>query len=143
MPSGHADWTIRPEYYDRAPLPQLLNFSAFALGPHAATVRASYTVPSGKRAYIELARSFIRRNTAATAVSEVRGTINLNSTDALTNTLVHTEFLDNATTARHDQVVGVSGLLVAADVVRILTQDAGTGGTCSYYLTAKAVEFTV
>jgi len=55
----------RPAYYDRDPVMVNQESSLAALAPHGSTTRFTYTVPSGKKAYMEVSYADVTVITAA------------------------------------------------------------------------------
>lgn len=143
---GHLQQT-RPAYYDRGAANTLLAYTATAVAPHAATVRATYTVPTGKRAYIDSARVEIINQTPAAGGGIAFLTVNLNSATEGTNVMCgHIQDRVGGTWATGfwvSQVVGAIGLIVAGDTVRIISSDGAATGNANYRAFSKIAEFDV
>jgi len=137
---GHVA-SSRPDYFDRNPLAKDLGYSAAGIGPHGSTTRATYTVPAGKKAYLEVIAAHIRRQTAAAPVGLVRALFIYTPFGGSSwyPTLI-TLATNGVSDAAHGELSGL-GLLAAGDLIRLLTEDLSTGGTVEYQGIIKAVEF--
>ena len=125
----------RPAYYDRNAASVSGNYGA-TVGPHAATTRFTYTVPSGKKCVVEAVYAHILRQTAATALGIVQlysGTNTVRSVNlAAYNNTVYSYYPDKATT----QLTVYGGASFTA-----VSADAGTGGTNEIIIQFNGTEF--
>ena len=126
----------RLEWYDRNPQIQRQRYLHDGLAPHAATLRFSYTVPTGKKAYINMLLVALLRVTAATTVGEAKGYFIIEGSESL---MVH--LWGNAVNDGRELVGGAGALLSAGEVITAYTGDASEGGTIMYFLSLLAVEF--
>lgn len=132
----------RQAYYDRAPIDRLLSYAA-VVAPHADTVRATRTVPSGSKAFLELCQLKLIIVTAATTAGNKEANAAFTPSGGTTTNLAQAYLTsDENTVANRDQVVfGTSMLLLPGDVLDLRTADAGTGGTVRYFAFGKLTEF--
>lgn len=132
----------RPQYYDRNAITEVQH-SELSAGPHATTARAVYTVPAGKKAYIELAENHIRRNTAASAAARATGECAIFISGGNSGGFVQTILWasENTVGDRDDNIIGFTTMLIAADVFQAQTSDGSTGGDISYFQKFKYTEF--
>lgn len=130
----------RAEWYDRNAAPQPKTYAANNVAPHVATQRWSYTVPSGKKAWLESLFLFVIRQTAATAAGRSGCAITVTQ-DALMVNLLNNEFTDNTVNHLKDMFATNFGILVAGNVVTGWTFDESTGGTMGYTIAAKLTQF--
>ena len=126
----------RLEWYDRNPSTDVLVYSASGVAPHAVTVRATYTVPTGKKAWLSLITQSIFRATAATVVGKVTTWIWIAGAPA--SFLLHQ---DNTEAAKEHAITSAVAAVQSGQVVEIRTQDAGEGGTMDYVLSILYTEF--
>jgi hypothetical protein len=132
---GHLQQT-RPHYYDRNPAIQHVIYAATGVAPHGGTSRATYTVPSGKKAIVEAAHVAVTRQTAAAPV----GLISFRLTIAGAN-LGSLYYMRNAV-GDYEQLTDLTGgLFPAGTAFDLDTTDASTGGTCAYHGGVKIMEF--
>ena len=131
----------RPNYYDRLPS------SVFAtcdilVGAHAATVRASYTVPANRAAFIETVWLFVIK-VAPTAPADFFGIAcdflpnggSVANIDQLTDNFAGNGILGPITLTSF-------GYMQTGDRIRLVTTDSATGGNAFYRGTVKGIEFT-
>lgn len=127
----------RLEWYDRNPSTQNIYYTGSGVAPHGMTSRASYTVPTGKKAFVGGAVGDILRRAAAGTVSEVYafysiGGVNLMAISHFNNTAGHAERGAGLT----------SSVALAGTTLAISTIDGSTGGTMNYYLSVAIMEFS-
>lgn len=131
----------RPNYYDRNPEGVLPDFAGSA-SPHALTTRDTYTVPAGRKAYLEYIGLMVRRATAATTPLRFAAIItffdtvlnkarNLDEVWSLTNT-VGSGDRDSVASSIH---------LTTGDIITLQTIDESTGGVVTYNLITKLTEY--
>jgi len=133
----------RPVYYDRNPISQTINYDASAVAPHADTVRGTYTVPSGKKAYLETVWLHTLVATVAAPAGLKRTRILLVIATGGTSTLDDAVLAAVENTAGNKEHVSYQGslLMMVSDVLELHTEDGGTGGTVDHRMAAKFVEF--
>jgi hypothetical protein len=130
-------FTGRLAYYDRTTLTSVsLALLNAAVAPHGDTVRITYTTPTNRKAFVEAFIVFWRRVTAAAPVGTVvsESDVGLSVVGYIRNTL-------NAVDNTDRVALGNCGLLAAGDIAKAHDSDAGTGGTCDYFSSAKIAEF--
>ena len=133
--------TSRLQYYDRNATDVSINYFNAALAPAGATTRASYTVPANRAARLEGAMALVRRITAAAPVGLYAGQVQLQPGGAGNDDVAASFNIGNAIDNGYAVNAGDAGHLVAADKIALITQDASTGGTVLFDLTAKLTEF--
>jgi len=129
--------SARPEWYDRNPSQAGINYTATNVAPHGSTVRATYTVPSGKKAFVAAAELDVRRRTAATTLGSVLAWLTFGGILGLQ--VLHE---NNTVDARRSIETYLGGVLFAGQSLQLSTWDASTGGAMDYVLTTIIVEFT-
>jgi hypothetical protein len=141
MRLSNAQAVARPVYYDRNQIPRLNSFSISGAAPHGSTQRWLYTVPAGKKAFIEWLQLSTHRDTAAAPVapSQVWFTLVLASGPAAIFMLL--EHADNTLQLQRHAEQTSFGLMVAGDQMSGNTVDTSTGGTQTYNLVGKLTEF--
>lgn len=142
MVNDSRDWTApRTLYYDRKPFTHTEFYSAI-VGPHLDTNRWTYTVPAGKRAYIESAHARLVRETYPTIPSTVYASISVQPAGGIGVDLVE---IDGIAMFPGDGGVadsgGQIGLLDEGDTIFATTADASTGGTVQFEVCCKLTEF--
>ncbi len=130
----------RGQYYDRNPVPQLeQDESAYA--PHGETERWSYTVPSGKRAYIETLFLYVRRTSVATTVGYANVYVRYLPAGGSQVLLLMAELYDNNMGANAIQHGTQFGLINPGDKLLAITRDTSMGGVINPTVSAKIIEF--
>jgi len=139
---------MRPLWYENArnPLQVMKYFSAHpnaasAIAPHSSTSRWTYTVPSGKKAYVELVDVLIMRTEAASAADTVWVLVNHTAFTGGVAGLISTEFISNTVGASATKTLSQSVLMLTGDTLTAFTADMSTGGKCVYAVTCKITEF--
>lgn len=127
-------------FYERNSITRVLYNSQQLIGPHALTVRATYTVPAGRRAVLTATHLWKVRNTAAAPIGEWRASLRL-TVNAVQCTLRSLSSWDNTLLIPTNQDTPEAVFLNAGDIIDLLTFDGSTGGTCSYVVGASYVEF--
>ena len=126
----------RLEWYDRNPGTGVLIYSDAGVAPHTITVRATYTVPTGKKAWLSMITQSILRATAATTEGKVTTWIFIAGSAA--SFLLH---LDNTEGAKEHAITAAVAAVQSGQVVEIQTEDAGIGGTMDYLVAILYTEF--
>jgi len=132
----------RLNWYDRNPACKVGVWSGSGVAPHAATQRLSYTVPSGKKAIIEVLECSVIRKTAATTAGVMQGYAVLTPYGGPPTTFLVAWIETNTVDARSDRFLGGAVTLFAGDVLALKTLDLSTGGTGSYFQAYKGTEFS-
>lgn len=131
----------RPQYYDRNPIERTGVYSANAVAPHAATVRFTYTVAAGKKAYADAAFMTVLRDVVATTTGIAQFRIVYTPSGVAATNLVFaiTDLL--AVGTRSDQNLGGSVLALAGAVFDGTSSDTWPDGSNSYRGGIHAIEF--
>ncbi len=142
MPRISAPSSSRPEFYDRNPLLQLLDFGGTA-GPHADTQRSAYTVPTGKKALINGVNAglYLRTVASTSGTKEARASV---TPDGGSRSRVIQAKIESQLNTAGDfstTVIGAAGIILEADEFTTETNDNGTGGTLTFNLFATLTEF--
>ncbi|TAJ19063.1 MAG: hypothetical protein EPO65_07665 [Dehalococcoidia bacterium] len=137
-----SDIGARPNYYDRNASDVSLNWNTGGTGPHAATTRATYTVPAGKKALVESAVVYLQRLVAQSSIGLVSISASVWSAGGsfLYNVAIVTSYTGSgyqAPAAQHQSNIGV---LFAGEVLKLISVDYGTDGTVAYDGSVKIVE---
>jgi len=123
-------------WYDREPIDRTIGYSGSGIAPHTATVRASYTVPTGKKVFVGGLFSAVRRATAATTLGLVMVYANWQAA------LCYFRYHINNTVDSLDQGNHTIGaVLLEGQVMQLMTWDTSTGGTIDYRMGVVLTEF--
>lgn len=117
-----------------------LSYIAAGVAPHAATIRATYTVPAGRAAIVEIAQASIIRDAAPAPASIASGRVRYLPSFGGTLWLCEAVIFDAAVGARDVSAVGLTLYMAAGDTIDLETFDGSTGGTVRYAMTAKVTE---
>ena len=131
------------QYFDRADsVIKSVDASSTNISPHSATVRGTYTVPTGKQFYLEAAS--LQLIIITTASPPGAKAAFLNRDDFLHRVMQSRLASIFNTVGLRSTFVQHSGSLVAdaGDVLELETFDLGTGGTVDYNLMFNGREFT-
>jgi hypothetical protein len=126
----------RLAYYDRAPTNTALNFQVNAVTPHATTTRATYTVPTARKAIVTGGTMGWRRVTAAGTPSSFS-----NQLAAPSGFLAQASSLTNTVDKSTDLTVSSGQVALAGQSIAFTTSDASTTGTVDYYGVCGILEF--
>lgn len=131
----------RLEWYDRNPQHQLNSYVFLQVAPHATTTRWSYTVPSGKKAFIEFITCMVHKSIVSTsadnAVAQIRITPSGGSATIILITLIRT----SAVGSRDRGDIGQGPILLAGDLIEAQTYDINADGNVDYAVVSKITEF--
>ena len=135
----------RPDYYDRAPSNNFQSFETGLEGPHGATTRGTYTVPTGRSAYLEYFDIAVVRATAASTPGQAGVMLRITDIDDASFNIVSAALLSISQNSINDARYshgGLTMLLRAGDIFTYQTFSDGSGGTVWNKGTAKICEFT-
>ncbi len=132
-------FTGRPNYYDRTPL-AINQTAANGVGPHAFTTRYTYTVPTGRKAWIEAQIAEVDRLTAATTAARVEADVEV-VTAGPTTDFLYCMFNNNVVGTLDKIVMGQAGMLIAGGQLIGADEDLSTAGTVNFGETSRATEF--
>jgi len=126
----------RLEWYDRNPVKQDIVAASTTVGPHTLTSRASYTTPTGKKAFIECVFCQVVRITAASALGNARFYTRFRGSNNVVLLL-----FNNTVSAEVHEGFSQCATLNPGDTAELLTADDSTGGTVTYFGVLTATEF--
>lgn len=138
---GRVSGRVSTDWYDRNPVHIARNYAASGVAPHGSTQRWTYTVPAGKKAFIEHTVLHAFRNTAAAPVGEVNLAIVVTPAAAAAVEYTIRRFFNNTVGAEIQSEASQGGILLAGDAIEARTSDASTGGSMAYNINAKMTEF--
>lgn len=137
----YAPSSSRPSLEDRNPINTALAYSASGVAPHGVTVRATYTVPTGRKARVEDTEVFAFRDSVATTAGQQHAYFGLTPSGGSLTNFRRIITLGNVVATTFDRANGYSGMLLkAADAITITTSDASTAGSYTYDIGAKYTE---
>lgn len=131
----------RPAYYDRNPITTMVSINLAVVAPHVLTLRASYTVPANKKAWLDSVWLHIVRSNAAAPAGPAE--IRCNETTTVVGAQLATYVYHNNNTVGFDvtQNLANGGFLGTGDNIQVFTIDTSTGGSCDYDMAVKATQF--
>lgn len=139
MRIGHLQPT-RPEWFDRNPLPVTLQGAASVTGGTGTVTLWSYTVPTGKKAYWDVANLDLFRT--ADGTPNIRALLQIRyTTSAVTATLMRLDSSVSNYGPCGDQWIGQAGIMVAGDVLEATYNITATDGTLALLATTKMTQF--
>lgn len=128
-------------WFDRNPLNIQRGYQN-TLGPAGTATRWEYTVPVGRKAFVESIVCLLIRITAAAPVGRANCGITLTPAgQALFYDCAVSELLDNNVGAQSSVILGQSLILFQGDLLTGWTADTSTNGTIYYRIIAKITEF--
>jgi hypothetical protein len=133
--------STKAHYIDRIHSNVTMKYSAGSVAPHVITTRISYTVPSNYRAYIESLYTSVRRDGTPTIADYSIATILYTPDGGNSATLVSGYIRSANIGDRESQVLTQSGVMLPGDMLTGITVDNSTGGTCTYVLSAKVMQY--
>lgn len=128
----------RADYYDRNSLEKGFAIQGNGDAPHSTLVRGSYTVPTGKKAFVSGLDIMVERHTAATAASRSQCVARRGSVEMCKCLLWGAT---NNAGDRMAKTVGTSFIALEGTTIDVITNDVSTGGTVNYYGTVVIMEF--
>lgn len=133
--------TARLEWYDRNPKTIAKEYFATGVAPHSATVRWTYTVPTGRKFRVEWMQEQIYRNTDPTTVGLTTAALEITPNGGSLENLAYYwgEVAAAGGNAVYHQEPALT--LQTGDEFDISTNDASVGGTMEYLLSMKGTEF--
>lgn len=131
----------RQSWHDRAPSQKIQKYIANALAPHSATERWSYTVPAGKKAYVEWMQIAVTTVVVATSGRDVVDNITLTPDGGSAIDVAYLAYFKNGVGDNQQIAVGSSMILLPGDEFASISRDSSTGGTITHVLIAKITEF--
>ena len=131
----------RLEWYDRNPIVNHEEYFSGPIAPHAITQRWTYTVPTGKKAFLEMAACLVHRRTAATTPGWVSAELEYQPYGVGAGYLLNSFFVTNNIGDKEREALGHAGVMLAGDALRGKTSDLSEGGSCDYLIISKIMEF--
>jgi hypothetical protein len=141
MRTYNSQQIARPEWWDRNPITNSIQYVATGVAPHGATQRASYTVPAGKKAYVDMVLLTVRRDLAAGAAALAAAYATYTPSGGTETRLFQQGDFQNTVNAGQQATITQFGFLGVGDAVKLYTLDASTGGTYTYLIGAKITEY--
>jgi len=139
---GTPSAVARPEWYDRNPTSKADGHATTA-APHTITERVAYTVPSGKKAIVEMVYLRIKRVTAATTAGTATSLLRVTPSGGSAMSIMIAELTSSQNSVGDKETLQVSPLmtLFTGDKVSGDSLDTSTGGTVEYQARWKLTEF--
>ena len=128
-------------WYDRNAISVFKRYVATDVAPHALTERWIYTVPKGRKAFVEYLAASAVRITAAGPQGLVTACIDLGLAGGTALSIMAAQVMTNNVGDKDRVNIGQSLTLDPGDVLKANTTDLSTGGTMKYRLIAKITEF--
>lgn len=139
MRIGHLQ-PSRPEWFDRNPTAKALSANVTIAGSDAGTVRATYTAPTGKKAYLDIAMMTCFRTVDGTPNQQfVVGLLYSDGAASFYIQLIKSSVSNYG--AVGDQWLGQGGILTAGQTLQFVTSSSFTDGTVEVLAGAKVTEF--
>lgn len=130
----------RPNYYDRnSSTAGQLAYGTVA--PHSPTIRWTYTVPAGKRSYVEVNYVDLARATVAASAGTTFAQIYSSNSDASDTVISYTRVFTNVAGTYDRSITSAVCILNAGNSLNGQTGDNSTGGTVSYTVGSKYTQF--
>ena len=132
----------RTPYPDRNPATVLMSYSA-SLGPHAATARASYTIPTGQRAHLGSYQLRTESQGGYAGVGVSIETYIYLTTAGGSTIILKDAFLwrTNVDGALDEIDSALDTFIFGGDLIQLVTNDAGVGGTSLHYAKLNLLVF--
>lgn len=131
----------RPAYYDRNPVNKVLRWSSPYYAPHPVTTRASYIVPAGRKAEVNVMFVEVTRAEVPTVAGTARAGVELIPLGGLADFLAKVEVDDSILYNPHIITFTNGGVILPGDELLVWTEDTSTGGAMRYRLYVKLMEF--
>jgi hypothetical protein len=131
----------RPAWYDRNPVTTFKSYYEGNVAPHGLTERWTYTVPSGKKALVELIAIWMNRTAAPTTLGRAEARLLFFPSGGSETPLVYSVLYDSNVGAEKNVNIGQSSIMLQGDKIRATTYDGSIGGNVSYLVLAKITEF--
>lgn len=139
MRVGHLQPT-RPEWFDRNPLPICATMAATIAGADGGTVRSTYTVPTGRKSYLDLSQMSAYRTADGTPNNQI--VFGLQLSDGIT--FIYAQIIKSSVSNYGpvgDQWLGQGGIFVAGNLIRYVTSCTFPDGTVTLDGGFKVTEF--
>lgn len=132
----------RAQFYDRNGLANATTYDANAVPPHLYTQRTLYTVPPGRKSWVDGLYLRVGRRTAPTTLGMATAQATYISAAGGGACILGEAFLQSATPGDVDRwEIAPFGFMAPGDQVVTQTADASVGGDCDYATNLKWTEF--
>lgn len=131
----------RAAWYDRNAVTIMQEFQVNGIGPHPLTIRWSYTVPTGRKANIEVTTLNVIRVTAATSIELYNAQIYMASASPSHAYCGYIVSIDNTPPVIQSVNVTPTMTLYEGDAMHGADGDGSTGGIVTYQTSMKGSEF--
>ena len=138
-----SDWQIilNLHWYDRNPSVEVDSYSGLLVVPHSAETRLTYTVPTGKKAFVELLYAKILIGTIAESAGMRYAIWRYTKKDGSAKNIVYVNIRTNVAGDKDKHEIGQSMIMLEGDKLEGITGDSSIGGTVDYLLGYKITEF--
>ena len=130
----------RPDWYDRNPAGVAESYLASAVVPHALTERWIYTIPTGKKAAIQILYLNLIKDSTATVGGLHTLDVAYTPSGGVELTIFYVAGILIAAGERQNAGVGATMVLLAGDLIRSRTQDLSIGGSNIYATMLQGLE---
>jgi len=127
----------RQQPIDRAPLTNQEVYNAATVAPHGPTVRWTYTVPTGRKALLQSAYVKLMRQVAAAPVGYAQAYIVYQTTGIIISASINTNVIGDGS----QLAIGQSITMLAGEEIHAGSDDASTGGSFRYLISANLLEY--
>lgn len=131
----------RPAYFDRNSVPTAFGHATVGAAPHAETIRASYTVPAGKKAWVGTVWLYEERSTAAAPAAKMWSALKYTPFGGTIRYIDESILATNGVNDIVDRTVTGFEFMASGDKLDLVSADQSTGGTSSPFGTVKYTEF--
>ena len=135
MKIGHTG-RLSSRYENKSLTDRSLTYYGVDEAPHASTIRASYTVPTGKKARVGAGGGAVMRYTVADTPSFVFMIISVGAFYASS-----VEHINNTVGQRECSIVDTDVIIPAGTLCQISTYDLSLGGSMNYLGGIAIIEF--
>lgn len=134
---------VRTEWSDRNPVSRHLYVYTGEIAPEGSTERASYTVPTGKKAKVHGVFCWVQIVTAATTPGRRYIAIDITDNQYNMYTVINAAFSSNNNTegTETQEFIGYSYILLAGEKISITTYDGSDDGICTFYSSVIVTEY--
>lgn len=133
--------TPQLNWYDRKIKNINLNYDSGALAPHGATTRWTYTVPEGRKAFLEMLQLDMIRFDAATLTDQAFITIWYTPLNSTPQAILRLRHADKTAYSKTNLQIGQAITLSNGDLITCQTTDFNSDGTMIFFANAKLTEF--
>jgi hypothetical protein len=131
----------RSNAFDRNATSKTNDYNAVAIAPHALTVRATYTIPAGKKFAVGTVCLSTSRAAAVTVAGAQSAKARLTPSGGAASFIFSNLMFGGAAGEKSPLMAGSSAILFAADLLELTTEDLNTAGSINYTLAVPGYEF--